>query len=144
MIRVRQIDGRIVADNDPAQEAELLSAHVEQRKMWAEIGEQSRNQWQQHCNDVDGELQARLSPPSPRIEPSQPIGTPPVEQQAVQAKSEKKWTQEMLTELQTYRAGHTMKDTAKKFSISEQRIRKLLPKSKVKTSPFSGLGGSSV
>lgn len=42
----------------------------------------------------------------------------------------KKWTAEKLAELATYRANHTMPETAHKFGISQQRIRELLPRKK--------------
>ncbi len=51
----------------------------------------------------------------------------------------KKWTPETLAELKAYRETHTMPETAEKFGISEQRIRKLLPSNKPKAKPFAGL-----
>ena len=53
--------------------------------------------------------------------------------------SRKIWTPEKLEELAAYRARYTMAETAVKFSISEQRIRKLLPSAKPKASPFPGV-----
>lgn len=52
--------------------------------------------------------------------------------------TDKRWTAERLAALDDYRAKHTMPETAAKFGISEQRIRKLLPtgKAKPKTSTF--------
>ena len=50
--------------------------------------------------------------------------------------SRKLWTPEKLAELAAYRAGHTMAETVTKFSISEQRIRKLLPSATPKASFF--------
>lgn len=50
-----------------------------------------------------------------------------------------KWTPEKLAELASYRAKHTMPETAAKYGISEQRIRNLLPRKKSKANPFSGL-----
>ncbi|WP_146186075.1 hypothetical protein [Limnohabitans sp. MMS-10A-192] len=62
-------------------------------------------------------------------------------------RSEKRWTDERLLELQNYRAKHTEKKTAEHFEISGALVRRLLaqfrsrnepaPKS---ASPFSGLG----
>ena len=52
----------------------------------------------------------------------------------------KRWTPEMLAELSAYRDRHTMPETAKKFGITEQRIRHLLPRKESKVTPFSGLG----
>ena len=51
----------------------------------------------------------------------------------------KKWTDEKLAELKTYREAHTMPETAVKFRISKQRIRELLPSEKAKAKPFAGL-----
>jgi hypothetical protein len=51
----------------------------------------------------------------------------------------KKWTPEKLAELASYRATHTMPDTAEKFHISQSRIRELLPSKKLKASPFPGV-----
>jgi hypothetical protein len=48
----------------------------------------------------------------------------------------KRWTPEKLAELEAYRERHTMAETATKFSISEQRIRKLLPSATPKASFF--------
>lgn len=50
---------------------------------------------------------------------------------------EKKWTQERLAELAAYRETHTMSETAKKFGISQQRIRQLLPRSEPKLKGYS-------
>ena len=49
----------------------------------------------------------------------------------------KVWTPEKLAELKAYRAAHTMPETAKKFGISEQRIRQLLPSKKPKRPGYS-------
>lgn len=49
----------------------------------------------------------------------------------------KKWTPEKLAELKAFRASHTMPETAKKFGISEQRIRELLPSNKPKSKGYS-------
>ena len=46
----------------------------------------------------------------------------------------KKWTDERLEELATFREEHTMQETAQEFGISEQRIRSLLSKHRVKDS----------
>ena len=54
--------------------------------------------------------------------------------------TEKKWTPDKLADLTTYRNDHTMPETAKKFGITEQRIRQLLPSKKPKAQPFTGLG----
>ena len=51
----------------------------------------------------------------------------------------RKWTPEKLVELKACREAHTMPETAKKFGISEQRIRQLLPSKKPKATPFTGL-----
>ena len=53
--------------------------------------------------------------------------------------NEKKWTPEKLAELIAYRDAHTMKETAEKFQISQQRIRELLPRKKPNARPFDGL-----
>jgi hypothetical protein len=53
--------------------------------------------------------------------------------------SRKLWTPEKLAELAAYRERHTMAETATKFSISEQRIRKLLPSATPKASFFPGV-----
>ena len=68
----------------------------------------------------------------PVLTPAQTAATPVVV-------SGKKWTDEKLTELKTYREAHTMPETAAKFGISEQRIRELLPSEKTKAKPFAGL-----
>jgi hypothetical protein len=49
----------------------------------------------------------------------------------------KKWTSEKLAELKAYRETHTMTETADKFEISEQRIRRLLPSGKPQKNPYS-------
>lgn len=49
----------------------------------------------------------------------------------------KVWSPEKLAELKAYRAAHTMPETAKKFGISEQRIRQLLPSKKPKVKGYS-------
>jgi hypothetical protein len=51
----------------------------------------------------------------------------------------KKWTDEKLAELNAFREGHTMPETAAKFGITEQRIGQLLPSGKPKAKPFAGL-----
>ncbi len=51
----------------------------------------------------------------------------------------KKWTDDRLAELKAFRDAHTMVETAKKFGISEQRIRQLLPVKKSKAKLFAGL-----
>lgn len=51
----------------------------------------------------------------------------------------KKWTPKKLAELEAYRESHTMPETAKQFSISESRIRALLPRNKPKAKPFGAL-----
>ena len=48
----------------------------------------------------------------------------------------KRWTTERLAELKAYREAHTMRETAEKFTITEQRIRQLLPRPKA--NPFAG------
>lgn len=50
-----------------------------------------------------------------------------------------KWTPERMAELKAFRKSHTMPETVKKFRISEQRIRQLLPSAKPKAKPFAGL-----
>jgi len=57
---------------------------------------------------------------------------PSVSPAGVSAVTAKKWTTEKLSELQAYRAGHTMTETAAHFGISESRIRKLDPREKPK------------
>ena len=70
----------------------------------------------------------------PVVMPAQTAVTPaPVEAGG------KKWNDEKLAELKTYREAHTMPETAVKFGISEQRIRELLPSKKAKAKPFAGL-----
>lgn len=51
----------------------------------------------------------------------------------------KRWTPENLAKMKTYRETHTMPETASKFSITEQRIRQLLPSKKPRPTPFAGL-----
>ncbi len=51
----------------------------------------------------------------------------------------KRWTPEKLAELEAYREGHTMAETVTKFSISEQRIRKLLPSATPKANFFTSV-----
>lgn len=63
--------------------------------------------------------------------PTPPVGTT--------GSYEKKWTPEKLSELRTYRDGHTMPETAKHFGISGARIRQLLPTKKPKAKPFASL-----
>ena len=71
-----------------------------------------------------------------------PINVPPAQTATPPAPvvaGGKKWTDEKLAELKTYREAHTMPETAVKFGISEQRIRELLPSEKAKAKPFAGL-----
>lgn len=51
----------------------------------------------------------------------------------------KTWTPEKLEQLKAYRETHTMPETADKFGISEQRIRRLLPSKRPTAKPFAGL-----
>ncbi len=51
----------------------------------------------------------------------------------------KRWTTEKLAELKAYRDTHKMTETVAKFGISEQLIRKKLPRGKPKATPFSEL-----
>lgn len=55
------------------------------------------------------------------------------------AETGKRWTPDKLAELSAYRDSHTMPETAAKFGISEQRIRRLLPSKKPRPAPFAGL-----
>ena len=47
----------------------------------------------------------------------------------------KRWGDKQRSELEKFRATHTMAETSKHFSISEQRIRQILPKELPKESP---------
>jgi len=49
--------------------------------------------------------------------------------------SEKHWTKENLAELAAFRATHSMKETAERFGISDQRIRSLIAKHKKENTP---------
>ncbi len=72
--RVREINGRIVVDNDPEIEAELNGGQVEQREMWAGIKELSDEYQAKRAEHWDKKLQDALSPaPPPRIEPAPPV-----------------------------------------------------------------------
>jgi len=52
---------------------------------------------------------------------------------------DKKWTPKKLAELQAFRDVHRMKETEAHYGISGARIRKLLPSTKPKATPFAGL-----
>lgn len=69
-------------------------------------------------------------PPTPA-----PVTTTP----ALVVADGKKWTPEKLAELKAYREANTMKATAEKFGITEQRIRQLLPRDEPKTKTFAGM-----
>ena len=70
--------------------------------------------------------------------PTQSAATPaPVAADSASNAPAKKWTAEKLAELKAYRAAHTMPETAKKFGITEQRIRHLLPSDKPKSKGYS-------
>lgn len=75
------------------------------------------------------ELERQLNARKPE-RPAQPV---------VAVSNKKKWTLEKLAELKTYRDANTMPETVKKFSITEQRIRQLLPSENPKVKPFAGL-----
>ena len=70
----------------------------------------------------------------PQAEPPAPVVA---ESASVAPGNGKVWTPEKLAELKAYRAAHTMPETAKKFGISEQRIRQLLPSNKPKGKGYS-------
>jgi hypothetical protein len=53
--------------------------------------------------------------------------------------STKKWTDDKLVELRIWRDSHTMRETAARFGLSEQRIRQLLPRKNSAKKPFAGL-----
>lgn len=59
------------------------------------------------------------------------------ETQAPKNGSEKKWTDDKLKELADYRSTHGTKATAEKFSITETRVRQLLPGEKPKPKGYS-------
>lgn len=71
---------------------------------------------------------------TPQAAPKQ--ASPAPAQSASDKPSRRKWTPEKLADLEAYRATHTMPETAARFGISEQRIRKLQPSAKPKASPF--------
>jgi hypothetical protein len=89
-----------------------------------------------NITDLPPELvaMAATATTAPVVMPAQNTATP-----APVVAGGKKWTDEKLTELKTYREAHTMPETAVKFGISEQRIRELLPSEKAKAKPFAGL-----
>lgn len=72
--------------------------------------------------------------------------TPPLAAQAPDSgeaqsnASVKRWTPERLAELAAYRTKYGTAKAAKEFSISAQRIRKMLPTKKSNAGPFTGLG----
>lgn len=70
------------------------------------------------------------------LPPEQTASTAREESSASDAPA-KKWTAEKLAELKAYRSANTMPETAKKFGISEQRIRQLLPSNKPKSRGYS-------
>ena len=128
--RIREVNGRIVIDNDPEKEALCKSLDDEQRVAVERMEAQLSNIYQERCELVDAKLQAALSPPPPpRIEPELPAIEPVLPPAGV---TNKKWTAERLAELSAYRAAHTMPETAKHFGISESRIRELQPRRKSK------------
>lgn len=72
--RVREIEGRIVVDNDPAVEAEWNQEQAEPPEMWAGHKELTDEYQARRAEHWDKKLQAALSPPpSPRIAPAPPL-----------------------------------------------------------------------
>lgn len=95
-------------------------------------------------NQVASEIDEKRFPeelnskPTTQAKQAEPQAAPVVAESSSHAPSNGKvWTPEKLAELKAYRLVHTMPETAKKFGISEQRIRQLLPSNKPKTKGYS-------
>lgn len=86
---------------------------------------------------IDRYMEATAPPgqPEPAVHTIKP-GPLEADSASFKRRNRKMWTPEKLGELGAYRATHTMSETAAKFGISEQRIRKLLPRDKPKASLF--------
>jgi hypothetical protein len=65
MTQVREVDGRIVVDNDPDKEALCKAIDEDNRVMIERLHRQTEEAWQQRCEKVDTLLQAALAPPPP-------------------------------------------------------------------------------
>jgi hypothetical protein len=72
LTRIRNIDGVVTVDNDPAKEALLDRMKHDQREQWTGIARKFGEIYVERCEVVDSKLQAALSPPRPpRIESTQ-------------------------------------------------------------------------
>lgn len=85
-------------------------------------------------------LASAMSAAAPLPAPEAPA-TATTEPQAAGTGTGKRWTPERLQELSRYREEHGAKQAALKFGITEQRVRKLLPKQDAKQSPASPFQG---
>ena len=98
----------------------------------------SRDALQVTLSDLE-KLIEHIKRNKPDTEPEQTHPAPTVEAVTPAPVTNRRWTPEKLAELKAYREAHTMKETAAKFGIAEQRIRQLLPSDKPKAKPFAGL-----
>ena len=81
--QVREIDGRLIVDNDPAIDADFLAQQVANQIDFEAHNEATKEWAAKRFNQSQAVFQAALSPPPPRIEPAPPVAdTAPTEQQA--------------------------------------------------------------
>jgi hypothetical protein len=71
MIRVREIDGHFIVDNDPEIEAEFRKSQAESDAAFKHFEDQAKKRWEEHCVITERKWQDALSPPPPpRCEPA--------------------------------------------------------------------------
>ena len=134
---IKQVFGALLAEQARKESEELQLAIEREEFNRIERDEMARLSARAKWQASQQAEQAAKVAPAPAPAPATDAATPaPVTGSASNAPT-KKWTPERLAELKAFRASHTMPETAKKFGISEQRIRELLPSNNPKSKGYS-------